>query len=533
MKKIILCLLFVLIFVSNAWGDATSDLLKAVKDETTTPEHISALIKAGADVNAKNLFGFGWTVLMEAAHHTRNPEVIKVLLEAGAEINVKDSNENTALAWAVENDKENTEIVETLLQGGAYVNDKILLNALFYNNKKVGVIKALLQAGCDANAKDSGGSTALMLAVKSGNTNVVKLLLSKGADVNAKGDYGTTALMCAVMQTSEKALEIIKILLQAGANINAKNDDGTTALMYTAKYNKNPKITEILLRAGASINAEDDEGRTALVLSVKYDNNPEVVKILLNYGAKINASVKSYSKKSNNPQIQKIANYFDLLSDYNTALIKAVQNGADHDTINALIYFGAKVNGRDENGQTALMHEVRFGKRTKVIRDLIQAGASIDLKEKILLGKSVKDYADEKMMRTIEIIKNLDNDTDLLKALENNASPDIIRVIVEIGEDMNIKEAKALMIAAENTSYPEVIKILLNAGIDVNVKSKDGQTALMKAARFNTNPEIIRTLINAGADVKAKDSFFFGKNAKDWAIKSNASQEIIKILEGL
>lgn len=531
MKKIILCLSFAFIFVSNAWGDATSDLLKAVKDETTTPEHISALITAGADVNAKNMFGWGWTVLMEAAHHTRNPKVIKILLEAGAEINVKDFNENTALFWAVENDKENTEIVETLLQGGAYVNDKILLHMLFYNNKKVGVIKALLQAGCDANAKDSGGSTALMLAVKSGNTNVVKLL-SRWADVNAKGIYGTTALMCAVMQTSEKAPEIIEILLQAGASINTKNDDGTTALMYAAKYNKNPKITEILLQAGASINAEDNEGRTALVLSVKYNNNPEVVKILLNYGAKINASVKSYAKKSKNPQIQKIADYFDLLSDYETALIKAVQKGASHDVINALIYFGAKVNGRDENGQTALLYEVRFGKRTKVIRDLIQAGANIDLKEKILFGKSVKDYADEKMMRTIEIIKNLGNDINLLKALENNTSPDIIRVIVEIGEDVNIKEAKALMIAAENTSYPEVIKILLNAGIDVNVKSKDGQTALMKAARFNTNPEIIRTLINAGADIKTRDKFFFGKRAKDYA-RDNPNREILKIFENL
>lgn len=89
------------------------------------------------------------------------------------------------------------------------------------------------------------------------------------------------------------------------------------------------------------------------------------------------------------------------------------------------------------------------------------------------------------------------------------------------------------MIAAANTSYPEVIDILAKAGADVNAKSNDGQTALMYAVRFNCKPQILRALINAGADINAKDAIFFGKTAKDWAIQSNASPEIMKILEGL
>ena len=89
------------------------------------------------------------------------------------------------------------------------------------------------------------------------------------------------------------------------------------------------------------------------------------------------------------------------------------------------------------------------------------------------------------------------------------------------------------MIAAANTSYPEVINILAKTGINVNAKAKDGQTALMYAARFNKNPQVLSALIKAGADVNAKDSLFFGKTAKDWAIQSNASPEIIKVLEGL
>lgn len=64
-------------------------------------EVISALIKNGADVNAKN--SLGWTPLILAAGNNKNPEVIALLIESGADINAKDSAENTALDYAKKN----------------------------------------------------------------------------------------------------------------------------------------------------------------------------------------------------------------------------------------------------------------------------------------------------------------------------------------------------------------------------------------------------------------------------------------------
>ena len=125
--------------------------------------------------------------------------------------------------------------------------------------------------------------------------------------------------------------------------------------------------------------------------------------------------------------------------------------------------------------------------------------------------------------------------TVLMMASAFSNTPEIIKTLLKAGADVNLRDengANALMIAAVNTNYPEIITILTNTGIDVNTKAKDGQTALMLAVRFNKNPDVVRALINAGADVNATDSFFFGKNAKDWAKESGASQEIIKILEG-
>ena len=132
--------------------------------------------------------------------------------------------------------------------------------------------------------------------------------------------------------------------------------------------------------------------------------------------------------------------------------------------------------------------------------------------------------------------KNGDSVSVLMLASAFSENTKNIKMLLDAGADVNAVDengATALMIAAVNTDCPEVITILTNAGIDVNAKSKEGHTALMLAAIYNKNPEVVKALINAGADVDATDGFFFGKTAKELAIQSGASSEIIQILEGL
>ena len=58
------------------------------------------------------------------------------------------------------------------------------------------MVRTLLQAGADVNAKDFRSMTPLMLAVSSENQDVAVLraLLAAGADVNAKSTVGETVL---------------------------------------------------------------------------------------------------------------------------------------------------------------------------------------------------------------------------------------------------------------------------------------------------------------------------------------------------
>jgi ankyrin repeat protein len=87
--------------------------------ETGTPQQIQAAIDLGEDVNARDKF-LGWTALMYAARFNKNPEVITTLLKAGADVNAKDTDGWTALMWAAWKNQD-IRVITKLLKAGADV----------------------------------------------------------------------------------------------------------------------------------------------------------------------------------------------------------------------------------------------------------------------------------------------------------------------------------------------------------------------------------------------------------------------------
>ncbi len=70
-----------------------------------------------------------------------------------------------------------------------------LMFAAAAERPNLGVVKAFLDAGADANAIGSGGVTPLMLAAaKNPDPDVVRALLKSGADVYAKDTAGHDVL---------------------------------------------------------------------------------------------------------------------------------------------------------------------------------------------------------------------------------------------------------------------------------------------------------------------------------------------------
>ena len=75
----------------------------------------------------------------------------------------------------------------------------------------------------------------------------LKILIVLGADVNARNTNGTTPLMLAAARNQNPA--VIETLIESGADVNARDQNGRTPLMWAKKYNKNNAILELLTKA--------------------------------------------------------------------------------------------------------------------------------------------------------------------------------------------------------------------------------------------------------------------------------------------
>ena len=200
-------------------------------------EQTQMALAAGADVNSTN--EDGWTPLTLA----KTVEKAKLLIAAGADVNK---------FLCVYCKIPSSQLTVILTQRPGIAGPKHVIPEL---------IKLLIEAGANVNAKENDGRTPLMCAADKGHSEIVKLLIENGADVNAKNNYGHTSLMCAA---GKGHTEIVKLLIEKGANVNAKNNYGRTPLMYAADEGHTETV-KLLIEKGADVNAKDKDGRTPLM----------------------------------------------------------------------------------------------------------------------------------------------------------------------------------------------------------------------------------------------------------------------------
>ncbi|CAM9256634.1 unnamed protein product, partial [Ectocarpus sp. 8 AP-2014] len=151
---------------------------------------------------------------------------------------------------------------------------------------RVTTVKVLLAAGADAGMRGPwDAASALSLAAQFGEIGVMKALLEHGVDANDGGVGRWSALHWAAQFNSAGC---VAVLLDAGADINdmSEKSEGQTPFHFAAKAGSNEALLA-LLRRGASVDQKTDDGLTALHLAgrMEGDDMDHTVDILLRWGA--------------------------------------------------------------------------------------------------------------------------------------------------------------------------------------------------------------------------------------------------------
>lgn len=140
-------------------------------------------------------------------------------------------------------------------------------------------LKVLLEAGCDPNAADSLGRTALMEVSRStAACEMAVWLLEAGADPEKTDEVGSAALHNAA---SAGAVDLIELLVaRAPATLNWTRQDGTTP-MYMAALGGHVRAVALLLSLGARDKATWKRNGVSSLTAASQGGHEEVVRVLL------------------------------------------------------------------------------------------------------------------------------------------------------------------------------------------------------------------------------------------------------------
>jgi ankyrin repeat protein/energy-coupling factor transporter ATP-binding protein EcfA2 len=464
--------------------------------------------------------------------------VVEKLIEKHANLNdpPRDLPKASPVALAVESG--HSDILRMLLAAGAAVecpvkgmSSPLHIAVAAQNLLGCGL---LLDAGCQVNAEDRDGSTALSIAADLNDLEIVECLVSHGADPS-KPDY-ETPLHIAVDWGN---LEMVETILSSRffSDIDAKSEKEYTALGIAATTGR-LDIVSMLLDHGADPNKRNGPRSSSAPLHIAANKGHRSIAIeLLKRGADL---YPENTKESSAFHAACIGGWLDVIETFLEVVddvgelvnfewgwagtpLRAAASGGRLDAVKLLLGKGADPNNQLQSkinrGQT-IIHAAAEGGNTQVLEAILEAVDDSSLE--------VRDRA----QRTPLWYACLEGHEDMVKyLLEKGASTDvifdegenIIPIIVSGGSENNLKlvleknpsldtdcilpDGETPLFKAVNSGYDKLVPILLERGADVNRRSKYGNVPIFGAITNRQNDTLRILLEHESIDLTQRDSF--------------------------
>ena len=260
-----------------------------------------------------------------------------------------------------------------LIQGGVPVNEMIDFNSEVCDISPLMVaaekfdeklVKALIDAGADINAKACVGYVPLTWALKGENLDNFRLLLAASANPDplesGEGDFSPLS-----MAARHGLVVAVKELIGLGVNVNWVSENGADALK-SAVVHGNMACVELLLDAGANPASFDNEGFSP-IHNAADEGHHDVVRRLLDAGVDVDLRVQGSSEDEGTTVLHRACSKGDL------GLVRIlVERGGNVNTVAAdfSIPLSAAITDGAENSEDA----------SDLILYLIKQGAEPDIR---------------------------------------------------------------------------------------------------------------------------------------------------------
>ena len=325
------------------------------------------------------------------------------------------------------------------------------------------LFEAALDVGCDVNAVDNTGATALHIACKKGLTSCVEKLVKHRAKTDLLDADQMSPLIYACRHGHHA---VVRSLIKHGTNVNQSNSRGELALHYSCSH-AHEECTELLLKHKAKPNYPDNDGSTPLIAASR-TGNVLTVHMLLTAGARP-----------------------DKVDNLGRSPLHWAALTGNTCVAEVLIKEGASLDGADKQIVTAFMYSI-FCNHSGILRLLVDAGCD----------------------RTS--IDGLNGTALTLASLKGHRA--CVKVLLSAGEDPDEFSffGMTALTASVYESHHDVTKDILECDANVNKTSRLGFTALFSAiCHINDSNAVMRhrllvLLLQYGADVNHRIQ---GRNA--------------------